>query len=77
VPLENSKADEYGRAVHEECYALKLCSKAEFRIDGASTSGCANRHAIHQPCKATMQRDWESPRLRQPDVVATTLMQLS
>jgi anti-sigma regulatory factor (Ser/Thr protein kinase) len=77
VPLETSKTDDYGQAVHEECYALKLCSKAEFRNDGASTSGCANRHAIYQPCKAAMPRDWESPRLRQPDVVATTLMQRS
>ncbi len=24
VPLEESKADEYGQAVHEECYVSKL-----------------------------------------------------
>ncbi|HEY6370591.1 MAG TPA: hypothetical protein VIX37_08425 [Candidatus Sulfotelmatobacter sp.] len=24
VPLENSKTDEGGKAVHEECYVLKL-----------------------------------------------------
>ena len=24
VPLENAKTDEYGLAVHEECYVLKL-----------------------------------------------------
>jgi hypothetical protein len=24
VPLETSKTDEYGKAVHDECYALKM-----------------------------------------------------
>ncbi len=24
VSLESAKADEYGRAIHEECYALKM-----------------------------------------------------
>jgi hypothetical protein len=25
VPLETAKADEYGRAIHEQCYLLKVC----------------------------------------------------
>ena len=25
VPLETAKADEYGRAIHEHCYLLKVC----------------------------------------------------
>ncbi len=28
VLLETSNTDEYGQAVHEECYVLKVCSKA-------------------------------------------------
>ena len=28
VSLETAKADEYGRAIHEECYATKLQLKA-------------------------------------------------
>jgi hypothetical protein len=24
-PLETAKADEYGRAIHEQCYLLKVC----------------------------------------------------
>ncbi len=27
VPLEISKTDEFGRAVHEECYVLKVSSR--------------------------------------------------
>jgi hypothetical protein len=27
VPLETSKADEYGKAVHEGCYLLNLSAK--------------------------------------------------
>ena len=29
VLLETSNTDEYGQAVHEECYVLKICSKAK------------------------------------------------
>jgi hypothetical protein len=25
VPLETAKVDEYGRAIHEQCYLLKVC----------------------------------------------------
>jgi hypothetical protein len=77
VLLETSKTDEYGKAVHEECYVLKLCSMAAPLNDGASTSGLANRHAIYQPCKTTMSEDWESRRPRQPNLFATMLMQRS
>jgi anti-sigma regulatory factor (Ser/Thr protein kinase) len=75
VLLETSKTDEYGQAVHEECYVLKLCSMAEFLDDGASPSGPANKHAIYQPYEGTMPDDWESPRPRQHDVLATMLKQ--
>lgn len=27
IRLETSKTDEYGKAVHEECYVLKISSK--------------------------------------------------
>jgi hypothetical protein len=33
IPLETSKADEYGRAVHEECYVCTTISK--FRTSSA------------------------------------------
>lgn len=29
VPLENAKTDDYGRAVHEECYLLSVKLKLE------------------------------------------------
>jgi len=29
VPLETSKTDEYGKAVHDECYALKMRLKQD------------------------------------------------
>jgi Histidine kinase/Histidine kinase-, DNA gyrase B-, and HSP90-like ATPase len=78
VLLEASKTDEYGQAVHEECYVLNLCSVAEFGDDGASTSDPADRHAINRPRKATrptMPENWESLRPMQPDVLATMLRQ--
>jgi anti-sigma regulatory factor (Ser/Thr protein kinase) len=71
VLLETSKTDEYGQAVHEQCYVLKHCSTAEFLDDVASTSSPANRHALCQPCAATVPEGWESRRPRQPDVLAT------
>jgi len=74
VVLETGKTDEYGLAVHEECYVLKLCSTTEFLNGGASTSGPANGHEIHQPCEATMPDDWQSLTPRQPDGLATMLM---
>jgi Histidine kinase/Histidine kinase-, DNA gyrase B-, and HSP90-like ATPase len=75
VLLETSKTDEYGQAVHEECYVLKLCSMTEFLNDGASPSRPANKHLINQPCEAAMPEDWESPTPRQSDGSATMLMQ--
>jgi hypothetical protein len=32
VCLETSKTDEYGQALHEECYVLKLCLKQEWHV---------------------------------------------
>jgi hypothetical protein len=32
VLLETSKTDEYGQALHEECYVLKICSKEEWYV---------------------------------------------
>lgn len=32
VLLETSKTDEYGQALHEECYVLKLCVKEEWVV---------------------------------------------
>jgi hypothetical protein len=75
VLLETSKTDEYGQAVHEECYVLDLSLKAEFPRDGGSLPGPANRHATYQPCEATMAEDRDSPISRQPAVLATMLMQ--
>jgi hypothetical protein len=75
VPLETSNTDEYGQAVHEECYVLKVCLKAEFLNDGESISGPANRHSFYQPCAATMAENWESPMPRQPAVLAAMRMQ--
>ena len=60
VLLETSKTNEYGQAVHEECYVLKVCLKAEFLNDGGSMPGQANRHAIDQPVEGTMAEGWES-----------------
>jgi hypothetical protein len=35
VSVETSKTDDYGRAIHEDCYALKL------NFEQASRKGCA------------------------------------
>ena len=75
VLLEASKTDEYGQAVHEECYVHNLSLKAGFPNDGGSVPGPANRHAIYQPCEATMAEDRDSPISRQPAVLARMLMQ--
>jgi hypothetical protein len=75
VLLETSKTDEYGQAVHEECYVLDLSLKAELLIAGGSVPGSANRHAAYQPCEATMAEDRGSPISRQLAVLATMLMQ--
>jgi anti-sigma regulatory factor (Ser/Thr protein kinase) len=75
VPLETSKTDENGQAVHEECYLLKVCAATELLTDRASTSGPAHRHSIFQPCQAKMPADWESLRPTPPDRLATRLMQ--
>jgi hypothetical protein len=69
VPLETSNTDEYGQAVHEQCYVLKVCLKAEFLNDG-SMPGTANRHTIYNPGEDTMAEGWESPMARQPAVLA-------
>jgi anti-sigma regulatory factor (Ser/Thr protein kinase) len=75
VPLETSKTDEYGQAVHEECYVLKVCSMTEFLNDGVSTSSPAKGHAIYQPCEAAMPEVWQPPRARQPNARAIMVMQ--
>jgi anti-sigma regulatory factor (Ser/Thr protein kinase) len=69
VLLETSKTDEYGQAVHEECYVLKVCSESEFLKDGVPTPALANTDAIYQPRQATMPKD----RPKQPATLATLL----
>ncbi len=71
VLLENSKTDEYGQAVHEECYVSKICSESEFLKDRAPTPASANKDAIYQPRQATMPMD----RPRHSEALATLLMQ--
>ena len=71
VLLETSNTDEYGQAVHEECYVLKVCSESEFLPDGAHTPASANKDAIYQPRQATMPKD----RPRHSKALATFLMQ--
>lgn len=41
VSLETSKTDEDGQAIHEECYAEKVCTKSQPALDGkkAGTPG--------------------------------------
>jgi len=75
VPLETSKTDENGQAVHEERYVLKVCAATELLTDRASTSGPANWHSIIQPCDAKMPADWESLRPTPPNPLATMLIQ--
>jgi hypothetical protein len=75
VPLETSNTDEYGQAVHEECYVLKVCFKAEFLYDRGSVPGQAYWHAIDPHGEGTMAEGWESPMPRQPAVLATMRMQ--
>ena len=70
VLLETSKTDEYGQAVHEECYVLKLGSVPEFLNHGASTPASANKDAIYQPRQAMMPKD----RPKHPDALATLPM---
>lgn len=74
VPLETSNTDEYGQAVHEECYIANICLKAEFLYHGGSATGSANKHAIYQPCEVRMLAAWESPTRKQPAVIATKFM---
>ena len=69
--LETCKTDEYGEAVHEECYVLKVCSESEFLKDGAPTPASANKDAMYQPRQATMPKD----RPTHPEAHATLLMQ--
>jgi len=71
IPLERSKTDEYGQAVHEECYVLKVCSKAEFLNNGESVLSRANRHGIHHPYNAAIAETWKSRTSREPAVFAT------
>ena len=71
VLLETSNTDEYGQAVHEHCYVLKVCSEAEFLNDGGSMPSEASRHAIDQPCEDMMAEGWESPMPSQPAMLAT------
>jgi hypothetical protein len=39
VSLERCKTDEDGRAIHEDCYVRKVCSKG---LSGRSDSGAAS-----------------------------------
>lgn len=75
VLLETCKTDEYGQAVHEECYVRKVCSMAEFPGDETSASATANPHAIYESCGDTMAELWESPRPMRPDLLATMFQQ--
>ena len=77
VLLETSNTDEYGQAVHEECYVLKVCSKAENLHDNGPMPCPAKRHAIDQPGEGMMAEGWESPMSSQPAVFATMRMQLA
>src|ERR1700676_787938 len=70
VPLERSKTDEYGQAIHEECYVLKVCSKVEFLSP-------ANGRVIHQPFNAAMTETLESPISGQRIVFAIRALQPS
>jgi len=71
VPLETSKTDEYGQAIHEECYVAKVCPESEFLKDGAPTLASANKDAIYQPRQGTMPKD----RPRHSEALTTLLMQ--
>ncbi len=75
VLLETSNTDEYGQAVHEECYVLKVCSKAKVLNDDGSMPVPANRHAIDQPDEGMMAEGWESPMPSQPTMLTTMRMQ--
>ena len=75
VLLETSKTDEYGQAVHEECYVLNLSLKAGFPNNHGSVLVATDRHATYQPCEASMAEDRDSPISLQPAVLATVLMQ--
>jgi anti-sigma regulatory factor (Ser/Thr protein kinase) len=69
VLLETSKIDEYGQAVHEDCYVLNVCSESEFLKDGAPTPASANKDAIYKPRQVTIPKD----RPNQPATLATLL----
>jgi two-component sensor histidine kinase len=71
VLLENSKTDEYGQAVHEECYVLKVCSESESLKDRAPTPASGNKLAIYQPSQSTVPM--HGP--RHSEVQTTLLMQ--
>ena len=71
VPLENSKTDEYGQAVHEACYVPKACSESEFLKHAAPAPSSANKVAIDKPRPATLPMD----RPRHSEALAPLLMQ--
>jgi hypothetical protein len=75
VLVETSNTDEYGQAVHEQCYVLKLCSKAEFPHDRGSVPGQTYWRAIDQPGEGTIAKGWESPMPSEPAMLATMRMQ--
>jgi hypothetical protein len=78
VCLETCKTDEYGQALHEECYVLKLCLKQEWHVlklwvkadflnDGGTYSGprqTGTRSAIlaKQPWHASGSRQFRKAR---------------
>jgi two-component sensor histidine kinase len=74
VLLETSTTNEYGQAVHEDCYAFKLCRKAEPLNDGAFMLG-ADGGATRQRCEAPTAADCDSLMPEQSDLPATILMQ--
>ncbi len=75
VLLETSNTDEYGQAVHQECYVLKVCSKATVLNDRGSMPVPASRHAIDQAGEGMMAKGWESPMTSRPAMLATMPMQ--
>ncbi|MHB8215089.1 MAG: hypothetical protein ACYDDS_03320 [Candidatus Sulfotelmatobacter sp.] len=73
VPLETSKTDEYGRALHEECYVLKLGLKDKWYVlklwlnpDFLSHGGTsAGPRQTGKQSATFARRRWQTPTRRQ------------
>lgn len=73
VLLETSKTDEYGQALHEECYVLKLCVKEEWvvlklwlKADFLNNGGpCAGPRQIGRRSAKFEKRRWQMAGNRQ------------